>query len=155
MRPANKQTAEPARTRAPTAYARSAPCRRRMVVAMVRMKEDAAAKNLPPVYRGKWASASAQEVQAAKDAGLDYTYRFRVPKVRHCGSTGAAHCTDSSLTFGPSGMTVAWPPMSPCDWVWKACDLVSVSSSKREHHFSRIYLVRCVSPATRNTSACG
>ncbi len=44
------------------------------------MKDDAAAKNLPPVYRGKWASASAEEVQAAKDAGLDYTYRFRVPK---------------------------------------------------------------------------
>ena len=50
-------------------------------MAVARMKEEAAAKNLPPVYRGKWASASAEEVQAAKDAGLDYTYRFRVPKV--------------------------------------------------------------------------
>ncbi len=46
------------------------------------MKADAAAKNLPPIYRGKWASASAEEVQAAKDAGLEYCYRFRVPKAR-------------------------------------------------------------------------
>jgi hypothetical protein len=46
------------------------------------MKADAAAKNLPPVYRGKWASASEQEVQAARDAGLECCFRFRVPKVR-------------------------------------------------------------------------
>ena len=45
------------------------------------MKEEAAARNLPPVYRGKWVSASADEVQAARDAGLECCYRFRVPKV--------------------------------------------------------------------------
>ncbi len=70
------------------------------------MKEDAAAKNLPPVYRGKWASASAEEVQAAKDAGLDYTYRFRVPKarLRLCQSS---RCAIYGLRR--SGITDAWP----------------------------------------------
>ena len=63
-----------------------------------RMKEDAAAKNLPPVYRGKWASASAEEVQAAKDAGLDYTYRFRVPKVRCTCADGRSVEPASSLS---------------------------------------------------------
>ena len=54
----------------------------RAVRATCRMKADAAAKNLPPVYRGKWASASEQEVQEARDAGLECCYRYRVPKVR-------------------------------------------------------------------------
>lgn len=45
------------------------------------MKRLAAEKNQPPIYRGKWATASAEDVQAAKDAGLEFCYRFRVPKV--------------------------------------------------------------------------
>lgn len=44
------------------------------------MKAEAEEKKLPPVYRGKWASASAAEVQAQKDAGVPHCYRFRVPK---------------------------------------------------------------------------
>lgn len=45
------------------------------------MKRAASEKNQPPIYRGKWATASAEDVQAAKDAGLEFCYRFRVPKV--------------------------------------------------------------------------
>eukprot|EP00873_Tetraselmis_striata_P004214 jgi/Tetstr1/424478/TSEL_015007.t1 len=44
------------------------------------MRVDAEAKKLPPIYRGKWASASEEEVQAMKDSGAPYCYRFRVPK---------------------------------------------------------------------------
>jgi glutamyl-tRNA synthetase len=45
-----------------------------------KMRNEAEKLNLPPVYRGKWANASAEDVQAAKDAGTPYCYRFRVPK---------------------------------------------------------------------------
>eukprot|EP00955_Chlamydomonas_euryale_P017625 188322-Chlamydomonas_euryale.AAC.1 len=44
------------------------------------MKQDAEEKKLPPIYRGKWASASKEEVDAAMAAGLPCCYRFRVPK---------------------------------------------------------------------------
>ncbi|PNW80349.1 hypothetical protein CHLRE_07g313700v5 [Chlamydomonas reinhardtii] len=43
------------------------------------MKKDAEEKKLPPIYRGKWARATAAEVEAAKAQGLPYCYRFRVP----------------------------------------------------------------------------
>ena len=44
------------------------------------MKKDAEAKKLPPVYRGRWASASADEVAAELAKGTPHCYRFRVPK---------------------------------------------------------------------------
>ncbi|CBI37719.3 hypothetical protein VitviT2T_003287 [Vitis vinifera] len=45
-----------------------------------KMKEIAKLKQLPPVYTGKWASATAEEVQEELERGTPYTYRFRVPK---------------------------------------------------------------------------
>ncbi|KAM5562468.1 hypothetical protein ABKV19_017607 [Rosa sericea] len=44
------------------------------------MKEIAKLKQLPPVYSGKWASATDVEVQEELEKGTPYTYRFRVPK---------------------------------------------------------------------------
>lgn len=44
------------------------------------MKEIAKLKQLPPVYTGKWATASDAEVQEELEKGTPYTYRFRVPK---------------------------------------------------------------------------
>lgn len=44
------------------------------------MKETAKLKQLPPVYTGKWASASETQVQDELAKGTPYTYRFRVPK---------------------------------------------------------------------------
>lgn len=44
------------------------------------MKEIAKLKQLPPVYTGKWATVSDEEVQEELDKGIPYTYRFRVPK---------------------------------------------------------------------------
>ncbi|GLC33308.1 hypothetical protein PLESTB_000347800 [Pleodorina starrii] len=43
------------------------------------MKKEAEEKKLPPIYRGKWATATAEEVEEAKAKGLPYCYRFRVP----------------------------------------------------------------------------
>lgn len=43
------------------------------------MKEIAKLKQLPPVYTGKWASATEEEVQEELEKGTPYTYRFRVP----------------------------------------------------------------------------
>ncbi|RVW48257.1 Glutamate--tRNA ligase, chloroplastic/mitochondrial [Vitis vinifera] len=45
-----------------------------------KMKEIAKLRQLPPVYTGKWASATAEEVQEELERGTPYTYRFRVPK---------------------------------------------------------------------------
>ncbi|XP_050367069.1 glutamate--tRNA ligase, chloroplastic/mitochondrial isoform X2 [Argentina anserina] len=44
------------------------------------MKEIAKRKQLPPVYTGKWASATDKDVQEELEKGTPYTYRFRVPK---------------------------------------------------------------------------
>ncbi|CAN6242802.1 unnamed protein product [Urochloa humidicola] len=44
------------------------------------MKEVAKQRQLPPVYMGKWASASDIEVEQELEKGTPYTYRFRVPK---------------------------------------------------------------------------
>lgn len=44
------------------------------------MKEIAKLKQLPPVYTGKWANATDEEVQVELSKGTPYTYRFRVPK---------------------------------------------------------------------------
>lgn len=44
-----------------------------------KMKEIAKLKQLPPVYSGKWATASDVEVQEELAKGTPYTYRFRVP----------------------------------------------------------------------------
>ncbi|KAM3743716.1 hypothetical protein ACB098_07G167900 [Castanea mollissima] len=45
-----------------------------------KMKEIAKLKQLPPVYNGKWATATDEEVQEELAKGTPYTYRFRVPK---------------------------------------------------------------------------
>ncbi|XP_058070274.1 glutamate--tRNA ligase, chloroplastic/mitochondrial isoform X2 [Magnolia sinica] len=45
-----------------------------------KMKEIAKLKQLPPVYTGKWATATEREVQEELEKGTPYTYRFRVPK---------------------------------------------------------------------------
>lgn len=45
-----------------------------------KMKEIAKLKQMPPVYTGKWASATDEEVQEELAKGTPYTYRFRVPK---------------------------------------------------------------------------
>jgi glutamyl-tRNA synthetase len=37
-------------------------------------------KKLPPVYRGKWATAPKEEVDAMLASGAPHCYRFRVPK---------------------------------------------------------------------------
>lgn len=44
------------------------------------MKETAKQMHLPPVYMGKWATASDEEMQEELAKGTPYTYRFRVPK---------------------------------------------------------------------------
>ncbi|CAH9078588.1 unnamed protein product [Cuscuta europaea] len=44
-----------------------------------KMKENAKLKQLPPVYTGKWARATEEEVQEEMKKGTPYTYRFRVP----------------------------------------------------------------------------
>ncbi|KAJ0076643.1 hypothetical protein Patl1_35589 [Pistacia atlantica] len=45
-----------------------------------KMKEIVKLKQLPPVYTGKWATATVAEVQDELAKGTPYTYRFRVPK---------------------------------------------------------------------------
>lgn len=45
------------------------------------MRKDAEEKKLPPIYRGKWAKASKEEVDAMMATGAPYCYRFRVPAV--------------------------------------------------------------------------
>ncbi|KAH9318491.1 hypothetical protein KI387_020260, partial [Taxus chinensis] len=45
-----------------------------------RMREEAKLKQLPPVYTGKWASATDEEIQEEFNKGSLFTYRFRVPK---------------------------------------------------------------------------
>lgn len=44
------------------------------------MKDVAKQRQLPPVYMGKWATASDSEVEQELEKGTPYTYRFRVPK---------------------------------------------------------------------------
>lgn len=44
------------------------------------MKEIAKLKQLPPVYTGRWATATKEEVQEELAKGTPFTYRFRVPK---------------------------------------------------------------------------
>jgi glutamyl-tRNA synthetase len=46
------------------------------------MKAEAEAKSLPPIYRGKWASASPADVEAELAKGTPCCYRFRVPPNR-------------------------------------------------------------------------
>lgn len=44
------------------------------------MKEIAKLKQLPPVYTGRWATATEEEVQEELAKETPFTYRFRVPK---------------------------------------------------------------------------
>jgi glutamyl-tRNA synthetase len=46
------------------------------------MKADAEAKKLAPIYRGRWASATKEEVEAELAKGTPCCYRFRVPAAR-------------------------------------------------------------------------
>lgn len=43
------------------------------------MKERAKQMQLPPVYMGKWATASEAEIESELAKGTPFTYRFRVP----------------------------------------------------------------------------
>lgn len=43
------------------------------------MRAAAEAANLPPVYSGKWARASAEAVEAEMAKGTPFCFRFRVP----------------------------------------------------------------------------
>jgi glutamyl-tRNA synthetase len=45
---------------------------------LAEQKRRAEELKLPPIYRGKWASASAEDVQAELDKGTPHCYRFRV-----------------------------------------------------------------------------
>ncbi|ERN11542.1 glutamate--tRNA ligase, chloroplastic/mitochondrial isoform X2 [Amborella trichopoda] len=45
-----------------------------------KMKEVANLKQLPPVYTGKWVTATDKEIQEELEKGTPFTYRFRVPK---------------------------------------------------------------------------
>ncbi|KAH7834920.1 hypothetical protein Vadar_020953 [Vaccinium darrowii] len=45
-----------------------------------KMKEIAKLKELPPVYTGKWANATDEEVEEEMEKGTPCTFRFRVPK---------------------------------------------------------------------------
>jgi len=63
------------------------------------MKKEAEEKKLPPIYRGKWALASKEEVEAMKATGAPYCYRFRVPKV--------CVCLPSSYTYKCTAQTNA------------------------------------------------
>ncbi|CAN8251706.1 unnamed protein product [Cochlearia groenlandica] len=47
---------------------------------LVKMKEIAKLKQLPPVYTGKWATASDADIEQELEKGTPFTYRFRVPK---------------------------------------------------------------------------
>ncbi|VVB17956.1 unnamed protein product [Arabis nemorensis] len=47
---------------------------------LVKMKEIAKLKQLPPVYTGKWATATDAEIEQELEKGTPFTYRFRVPK---------------------------------------------------------------------------
>lgn len=40
------------------------------------MKRAAEAASLPPVYNGKWARATEEQVQAEMDAGTPFCYRY-------------------------------------------------------------------------------
>lgn len=44
------------------------------------MKKEAEENKMPPIYNGKWAHASQEEVESMINAGVPYCYRFRVPK---------------------------------------------------------------------------
>lgn len=44
------------------------------------MKEIAKLQQLPPVYTGKWATATDDEVEEELSKGTPFTYRFRVPE---------------------------------------------------------------------------
>ena len=47
------------------------------------MKKAAEAAELPPVYNGKWARASEEQVQAEKDAGTPFCYRSAALLLEH------------------------------------------------------------------------
>lgn len=74
------------------------------------MKEIAERKKLPPVYSGKWATATDEEVQEELAKGISYTYRFRVPKEGSLkindlirDEVSPIHCTISSfIAMGPA-----------------------------------------------------
>ncbi|CAL5321527.1 unnamed protein product [Camellia sinensis] len=65
-----------------------------------KMKEIAKLKQLPPIYIGKWADASYEEVEVELAKGTPYTYRFRVPK------EGSLQIDD--LIRGECVMKVSW-----------------------------------------------
>ena len=43
------------------------------------MNADARSRGIPPIYRGRWASASEADVQKELAKGTPFAWRFRVP----------------------------------------------------------------------------
>lgn len=79
------------------------------------MRKDAEEKKLPPIYRGKWAKASKEEVDAMMATGAPYCYRFRVPAVSvglRVWTAQLAHltCVGSGYQRCPH---CAWEPGAP------------------------------------------
>nr|VDC67478.1 unnamed protein product [Brassica rapa] len=78
---------------------------------LVKMKEIAKLKQLPPVYTGKWATASDAEVEQELEKGTPFTYRFRVPK------EGSLKIND--LIRGEKGLSIDVLLLRMCDSVLK------------------------------------
>ena len=70
------------------------------------MKEIAKLKQLPPVYTGKWASATDEEVQEELAKGTPFTYRFRVPKEGSLKINDLIRGEVLSNQFFPSSMII-------------------------------------------------
>lgn len=89
------------------------------------MKEVAKLNQLPPVYMGKWASATNEEVREELEKGTPYTYRFRVPQegslkindlIRGEVSSPVLHCPAYSLS-SPDCMFSVTGPLFSLSWV--------------------------------------
>lgn len=75
-------------------------------------------KKLPPIYRGKWATASQAEVEEMLAQGVPHCYRFRVPKsqvvtIQVRGGAGWGHVDAAAVCLperqAPRGCPEAHP----------------------------------------------
>lgn len=100
------------------------------------MRAAAEAANLPPVYNGRWARATAEQVEEEMAKGTPYCFRFRVPAnktvvVRDLVRGDVKFNTDTLGDFvvmRSNGLPVRSPPLErPC-WPRAAPTSVSVPS---------------------------
>lgn len=63
------------------------------------MKEIAKLQQLPPVYTGKWATATNNEIEEELSKDTPFTYWFRVPKE---GSLKINDLIQGKVSFTPS-----------------------------------------------------